>query len=145
MRAARGVRFFVARERNLTLDAGPRELWPPPLRVSAQTDMQALARAISVERKLSRRSTPVVLEAACSRRHALILCQALAYAQRIAWRHGRDDLRLSCVSHVVSALPPGGCQAGGAEGEQAKLLCVLVWEADVADAESESLSEVCEV
>eukprot|EP00445_Apocalathium_hangoei_P016929 CAMPEP_0203899720 /NCGR_PEP_ID=MMETSP0359-20131031/42094_1 /ASSEMBLY_ACC=CAM_ASM_000338 /TAXON_ID=268821 /ORGANISM="Scrippsiella Hangoei, Strain SHTV-5" /LENGTH=114 /DNA_ID=CAMNT_0050823029 /DNA_START=42 /DNA_END=386 /DNA_ORIENTATION=+ len=65
--------------------------------------MEALARTVLVERKHRVASMPVVLETTCSRRHALILCQALARAQQIRHRWGYEGLGLSCTAQVAYA------------------------------------------
>merc|ERR1712003_553479 len=84
----RGIRFFVARASQSRSDDTPMYAAGPALRVSATTDMSSLAHAVSTERRLRGKTTPVVIEATLSARHALVVCQALAQAQLLAFQSG---------------------------------------------------------
>jgi len=81
--ALRGIRFLVA---PASAADDPWGAWSslPPLRVAAKTDVVRLARALLLERKMRSRKMPILLEATCSRRHAYIVCKALAKAQQLS-------------------------------------------------------------
>eukprot|EP00927_Polykrikos_kofoidii_P064332 TRINITY_DN59488_c0_g1_i1.p1 TRINITY_DN59488_c0_g1~~TRINITY_DN59488_c0_g1_i1.p1 ORF type:complete len:269 (+),score=34.84 TRINITY_DN59488_c0_g1_i1:81-887(+) len=105
-RATRGIRFFLA-----PWSVGPRTVSdgcvegqePPPLRVSAQTDVGALAQALITERRYRDRSSPVILEAVCTAWHSLVICQALAVAQQLAFRSRDHTRRFTCSTRVSSS------------------------------------------
>lgn len=123
-RPVRGIRFFFAKASQApgaaeegSAEALAARSWP--MRVSANTGVEGLARAVFSERKLRSEPVPVVLEASCSRRHALVICQALATAQQLAFQERKENVRLSCTVHVtnVSAEGPPVAPARRSGGE----------------------------
>eukprot|EP00930_Biecheleria_cincta_P102809 TRINITY_DN94639_c0_g1_i1.p1 TRINITY_DN94639_c0_g1~~TRINITY_DN94639_c0_g1_i1.p1 ORF type:complete len:249 (+),score=30.75 TRINITY_DN94639_c0_g1_i1:173-919(+) len=132
-RAIRGIRFLAA-----TASAAPTAQRPslsasigPPLRVAARTHVMRLAQAICLERRMRDRSTPVAIEATCSRQHALVLCKGLAKAQQLALLTGNPEYLLSCTAYVTKALPEseGGAKECDLHGSP-RLIRVFVWTPD---------------
>jgi len=142
-RAIRGIRFFVTAT-SAVPGGGPPVAPQVTLRAAAQTSPWALAQAISSERRFHRAEVPVVVEAACSRRHALVLCLALAQAQQLALKQCNPEHLLSCSARVARrdgkpTMPAiGAATMDGRGGDGIKpvprtprVLRISVWTADV--------------
>eukprot|EP00933_Yihiella_yeosuensis_P035491 TRINITY_DN29047_c3_g1_i1.p1 TRINITY_DN29047_c3_g1~~TRINITY_DN29047_c3_g1_i1.p1 ORF type:complete len:268 (+),score=44.41 TRINITY_DN29047_c3_g1_i1:142-945(+) len=141
-RAIRGIRFFVA-PASAAPGAVPPERPLDTLQVAGKTDVMALAKAISVERKMRDRVTPVTVETMCTRRHALVLCKALAKAQQLAFMTGDPERLISCTAYVTKLKSPE-LQSGGRDEEHElrntngsvdvpRLLRVFIWTPDCTD------------
>eukprot|EP00434_Breviolum_minutum_P019160 symbB.v1.2.016885.t2/scaffold1299.1/size126157/7 len=101
----RGIRFLVA---PASAADDPWGAWSslPPLRVAAKTDVVRLARALLLERKMRSRKMPILLEATCSRRHAYIMCKALAKAQQLSMLLSTEPSGISCMARVTKRHGP---------------------------------------
>lgn len=142
-RPVRGIRFFLAHA-SAAPDApprGPALADVAPTRVTATTCVKGLAHAVSTERRMRSGSTPVILEALCTARHALVLCQALVHAQLLASSTGDLARRFNCTAcvtyvpwdaHSGLRLREGGARAD-APPTAPRLLRIFVWGAGVHD------------
>eukprot|EP00434_Breviolum_minutum_P019159 symbB.v1.2.016885.t1/scaffold1299.1/size126157/7 len=123
----RGIRFLVA---PASAADDPWGAWSslPPLRVAAKTDVVRLARALLLERKMRSRKMPILLEATCSRRHAYIMCKALAKAQQLSMLLSTEPSGISCMARVTKRHGPHTPM--DEVGNTATIIRVMVWNSE---------------
>ncbi|CAL1143483.1 unnamed protein product [Cladocopium goreaui] len=122
--ALRGIRFLVA---PASVDDDPWTVWSsvPPLRVAATADVVRLARAVLLERRMRSRQMPILLEATCSRRHAYVMCKALARAQQLSMLLSSEPSGISCIARITKRYGPH--TPTDEAGNTARLIRVMVW------------------